>query len=51
MRHSPKAWIWRNIPPLAVGSSTEAWASAKSMETEGEILNLKGKGRNLLPRT
>lgn len=52
MRQSQKAWVWRSIPALVTGNPTEAYASAITMENEAhsEILILKGKSRNLLPR-
>ncbi|MCL6602538.1 MAG: hypothetical protein K6T94_06625 [Paenibacillus sp.] len=50
MRQSQKAWAWRSIPALATGSPTEAYATAKGAEVQGEILIMKGRSRNLIPR-
>ncbi|WP_410514368.1 hypothetical protein PaeBR_08245 [Paenibacillus sp. BR2-3] len=51
MRQSYKAWVWRSIPALATGSPAEAYAAAKENEVPKEVPVLKGRSRNLLPRT
>jgi len=51
MRQSQKAWVWRSIPALTMGSPVEAYAAAKANEVQEEVLILKGRSRNLLPRT
>ncbi|MEC0133785.1 MULTISPECIES: hypothetical protein [Paenibacillus] len=51
MRQSQKAWVWRSIPALPAGSPMEACALAKKLEGETEPLVIKGRSRNLLPRT
>lgn len=51
MRQSPKAWIWRSIPALSTGSLTEASALAKKLDSEAESYVIKGRSRNLLPRS
>jgi hypothetical protein len=51
MRQSQKAWVWRSIPVLATGSPMEASALARKSEGELETQVIKGRSRNLLPRT
>lgn len=51
MRQSQKARVWRSIPALATGSPVEAYAIAKKTEDEIESQVIKGRSRNLLPRT
>lgn len=51
MRQSQKAWVWRSIAALTTGGLMEACAIAKEMEEEAEALVIKGKSRNLLPRS
>ncbi|OBZ19235.1 hypothetical protein A8L34_06860 [Bacillus sp. FJAT-27264] len=51
MRQSQKAWVWRSNPALATGSPAEAGAIVKGAEAPAEIQVLKGRSRDLLPRT
>ncbi|QWU15052.1 hypothetical protein SAMN04487895_109260 [Paenibacillus sophorae] len=50
MRQSSKAWVWRNLAALPVGSFKEASANAKESEWLSKHV-LKGRSRNLLPRS
>ncbi|MDT3426647.1 hypothetical protein J2Z22_002173 [Paenibacillus forsythiae] len=50
MRQSPKAWAWRTLAALPVGSFMEASANAKESERLSEHV-LKGRSRDLLPRS
>lgn len=51
MRQSQKAWVWRSSPTLAVGSPVEAYASVKAAEAPAEQQVMKGRSRELLPRS
>lgn len=51
MRQSQKAWIWSRIQVLSTGSLVEACTVAKESKEETECQVLKGRSRNLLPRT
>ncbi|GGF94471.1 hypothetical protein GCM10010912_44260 [Paenibacillus albidus] len=51
MRQSRKAWIWSSNGVLTAGSPAEVNVQARAGEDPAALNVLKGRSRDLLPRT